>query len=564
MRPIAVLFATREGHTRKIAAHVAASLRARGHEVELFDIADLLDESILDRCSSAVLAASVHIGRHEKEMISFARKHRDRLERIPSAFLSVSLSEAGVEREGASSEKREEARKAVAQMIDQFWEETGWRADLVKPVAGALVYTKYGTVIRFVMKQIAKKAGGDTDTSRDYEYTDWSGLDRFLDTFTSLLPTGAIVKAATVSVASFIPRPRLVQVHHVDVDAPASLAYELAHHFDLGRSRLIRLLMRLRTGGESGSLRLDEIGREGGGFQLLSEEPGSSFVVGAIGRFWEKEITFAKVAPDRFATFDEAGWCKVAWSIRVEPIARDKSRIFVEVRVTATDDESWKRFQPYWKLIGRFSKMIRRRALRMMAHDLAPKQTIGDVGEGILGGFEMLLAFVTPMLRRKRSRWGLDAATAKRVFPGDEWIEHPRWQWTHGIEIDAPPERVWPWVAQIGCEIQNAERIHSEWSDPKLGDALRLHPRMRPIPIVAVEPGGWFLAQAAGDDDVAVSWLFFLEPIDGGKKTRFISRYRIDYPTPWSLRLGPALVEPVGFVMDRRMLVGVKERAERG
>jgi menaquinone-dependent protoporphyrinogen oxidase len=74
--------------------------------------------------------------------------------------------------------------------MDQFIRETGWRPTHIKPVAGALLYTTYNPLIRFVMKRIAKKAGAETDTSRDYEYTDWVELDRFTGTLATELAAG--------------------------------------------------------------------------------------------------------------------------------------------------------------------------------------------------------------------------------------------------------------------------------------------------------------------------------------------------------------------------------------
>ena len=59
-------------------------------------------------------------------------------------------------------------------------DETGWRPARVLPVAGALAYSRYNFLIRFVMKRIARKAGAPTDTSRDYEFTNWPALDTFI------------------------------------------------------------------------------------------------------------------------------------------------------------------------------------------------------------------------------------------------------------------------------------------------------------------------------------------------------------------------------------------------
>ena len=66
-------------------------------------------------------------------------------------------------------------------MIDAFLGDTGWHPCRTSAVAGALVYSKYNFVVRYIMKRIARQAGGDTDTSKDYVYTDWKRLDEFVD-----------------------------------------------------------------------------------------------------------------------------------------------------------------------------------------------------------------------------------------------------------------------------------------------------------------------------------------------------------------------------------------------
>ena len=76
-------------------------------------------------------------------------------------------------------------------MLKRFFDETGWRPTVVMPVAGALSYSHYNFLVRFVMKQIAKKEGSGTDTSRDYEYTDWDALDAFVKEFAQKIREGA-------------------------------------------------------------------------------------------------------------------------------------------------------------------------------------------------------------------------------------------------------------------------------------------------------------------------------------------------------------------------------------
>jgi menaquinone-dependent protoporphyrinogen oxidase len=160
---------------------VAADLRQRGFHVEIENLSEQPETIRPADYAAAILAASVHTGTHEPEMIRFVKQHRAELESMPTAFLSVTLSEAGAERPDATPEEHTRFVADVEMMMDRFFRETGWHPKRVKPVAGALLYTKYNFLIRFVMRRIARKAGAATDTSRDYEYTDWVALDRFVN-----------------------------------------------------------------------------------------------------------------------------------------------------------------------------------------------------------------------------------------------------------------------------------------------------------------------------------------------------------------------------------------------
>ena len=179
MKPIGVFYATREGHTHKIAERVAEDLRKRGFETAVVDLRGAAAIDLKDY-SAAILAASVHIGRHEPEIVDFVKRHRAELEAMPAAFLSVTLSEAGAERANATPQEHARFVADVQGMLDRFFKETVWHPQCVKPVAGALLYIKDNFLIRFVMRRIARKAGAATDTSRDYEYTDWVALDHFV------------------------------------------------------------------------------------------------------------------------------------------------------------------------------------------------------------------------------------------------------------------------------------------------------------------------------------------------------------------------------------------------
>lgn len=179
MKSIVVLYATREGHSRLIAERVAAALRTQGFLVDVRNLKDDAAPIKVGVHSAAIFAGSVHAGSHERELVKFVKTHRDELDLLPTALISVSLSQAGAEMLEASPQARTRSANDVQKTIDKFVEDTGWHPRWIEPVAGALVYSKYNPLVKLIMRQIAKKAGAGTDTSRDYVYTDWDGLDRF-------------------------------------------------------------------------------------------------------------------------------------------------------------------------------------------------------------------------------------------------------------------------------------------------------------------------------------------------------------------------------------------------
>jgi menaquinone-dependent protoporphyrinogen oxidase len=121
-------------------------------------------------------------------MKEFVKRHLASLQLMPAVFLSVSLSEAGAEDPAATPARRAQSAADANKMIQAFLTETGWHPSHLHAVAGALMYTKYNFLIRFVMKRIARQAGASTDTSHDHDYTDWEGLDRILDELGSNVP----------------------------------------------------------------------------------------------------------------------------------------------------------------------------------------------------------------------------------------------------------------------------------------------------------------------------------------------------------------------------------------
>jgi menaquinone-dependent protoporphyrinogen oxidase len=189
MTRILVAFTTTHGQTAKIAGALADTLRARGAQVDVHQIGRT--HCVPDSYQGVIVAAAVRGGRYPKSVRRWVAAHAAALNARTTAFVSVCL---GI------LEHDPEVDRTLKTIIDGFLKETGWQPTVTHQVAGAVPYTRYNWFVRRMMKRIVAKAGGDTDTSRDYEYTDWEDLRRFAGQLWVLINQRAAAVPETVSV----------------------------------------------------------------------------------------------------------------------------------------------------------------------------------------------------------------------------------------------------------------------------------------------------------------------------------------------------------------------------
>ena len=178
MSNIVIIYGSSEGQTAKIVDRIAGVIREKGHTVEVIDGRALPAYFTLEPYTAAIIGASIHAGGYQKYIRTFVQRYHDALEGMPSAFFSVSLTEA-------SSHPEEKA--PLEDLIAAFMQKTGWHPRWVASFAGALAYSKYGFLKRRVMQRIARKEGAPTDPTRDYEFTDWEAVTRFAENFVDTL-----------------------------------------------------------------------------------------------------------------------------------------------------------------------------------------------------------------------------------------------------------------------------------------------------------------------------------------------------------------------------------------
>jgi len=170
MSRVLIVYGTTEGQTRKIATFVAEACRKSGHAADLHDATMLPEKLDIEGFDHVIVAASLHREHHQAAVEHFIRANLLALQNVKTAFLSVSLSAAG----------DAEDQRAARACLNRFLLDLRWQPSTTLLVAGALRFTEYDFFKRWILKRIAADKGAPTDTSRDHEFTDWGGLERFV------------------------------------------------------------------------------------------------------------------------------------------------------------------------------------------------------------------------------------------------------------------------------------------------------------------------------------------------------------------------------------------------
>ena len=171
---ILIIYGSLEGQTQKISEYIAKILTEKGHQVTSLSGEQLPADFSVDQYEAVIIGGSIHMDRYPKYIKRFVTTHRDWLNKVPSAFFTVCM---------AIHSKTPKTQAEALLYGEHFLAQTGWQPRLNTTFSGAVKYTKYNFITRFIMKMISKREGGSTDTSRDHEYTDWSSVESFAAEF---------------------------------------------------------------------------------------------------------------------------------------------------------------------------------------------------------------------------------------------------------------------------------------------------------------------------------------------------------------------------------------------
>lgn len=202
--------------------------------------------------------------------------------------------------------------------------------------------------------------------------------------------------------------------------------------------------------------------------------------------------------------------------------------------------------------------------------------------DAVVGGVLIALNLALgPLLHRWRTRWNATTDEVKEPLPGDDLVTAPTWTYTHAITILAPRAAVWPWLVQIGqgrggffsyevlenlvgCDIHNVLELRGELQQLHVGDTIRMHANgFGPTVSILELERALVLGGPPAADGSQATWGFYLLQTDDGE-TRLLERGRhaVGKGILAKLGFGPYLIDPVGYVMSRKMLKTIKRLAE--
>lgn len=171
-----LLYCSTDGQTKKIMTQIANELRQHGHDCDVRDLTSVQQSLNLSSYSKVLVGASIRYGYFNKALDKFITRHLTQLNNMPSAFFGVNL----------TARKAEKNTPETNSYIRKFLENTPWKPTLTGVFAGALYYPRYKWIDRVMIQLIMKMTKGETDPTKEIEYTDWNKVSEFATYFAKI------------------------------------------------------------------------------------------------------------------------------------------------------------------------------------------------------------------------------------------------------------------------------------------------------------------------------------------------------------------------------------------
>ncbi|MGE0526597.1 MAG: flavodoxin domain-containing protein [Bdellovibrionales bacterium] len=284
MKKVAIVYSSKYGQTEKIAGFIGEYLTKMGVSAIEYALSEDSDQLLDPAIDGIILGAPVYAGLFPRALVNWTVKNRPKLERLPSAFFSVSLNVA---------DSKPEARLADDDLLRLFLRDTKWCPQFVASLAGALKYTKYNCLIRRVMRKIAKSAQGPTNTDQDFELTNWKEVESFVESFVNNQNSSRFAIDIRLSkerwLLEIMPQYEQTWTGRIRVQSSPEKVFHALKYMNPNEMKLAQVLTWIRTFAKAGfkdeaesfSASAEKFGVVG-----LDESPPSEMTGGLVGRFW--------------------------------------------------------------------------------------------------------------------------------------------------------------------------------------------------------------------------------------------------------------------------------------
>lgn len=179
MQKILILYASKQGQAEKIAHAIAGHIFSLGDQITLINISDVdREKPVLTSFDRLVFGSSIYVGKIDKALAQFINANAGVISPMPRSLFLVLMAAATTDTQRREKSLTEIRRNISKQLKVHFPE--------IEMIAGAIKYSQYNWLVKWMMKRIARKEGGSTDTSRDHEYTDWDQVKAYAQRLASV------------------------------------------------------------------------------------------------------------------------------------------------------------------------------------------------------------------------------------------------------------------------------------------------------------------------------------------------------------------------------------------
>ena len=364
---IGIYFSSKHRQTEKIAHFLGECFTSRGWDVYVTDLKHgAAGTPEVGNFSAVLIGAPMYMHRYPKAVREFIAENRTELMALPSTgFFSACLT---------ATPGTHEAYLESLGPVRRFLDEVSWTPDWIASFPGALNYREYNPLMRRIMRNISRKEGGPTDTSRDFELTRWEEVSRFAQDFDEGAD-GSPYRVETVSLATrtlndVMPEFEQRMVQEITIQASPDEVQSAIESMELSDMPLAEILAWIRNLGrtrEEYPVNFQQAAAAFGALPIATKQR-HEIAGGLVGQFWKRDYGIRLMRNvEEFKAFQDPAYTKALTNFWFDDYRDGKTVVCTETRIHSLGTKSRRRFHGYWSVVSAGVHLYMRSVLRGIA-----------------------------------------------------------------------------------------------------------------------------------------------------------------------------------------------------